>query len=173
MHKNELWTCWRNFDVSMSFESFLGSFMASLCSSRWSDQKCCKTECVALKTSFQTIFNDFSRKNHGHGDHEHGVRRGVLGGKHSVKKMSAGGRLCTSQENPHFLVPTIKVRPPDGTCRYFLLFVRTFFMHALWGPSELQCHLFWNSVSRESWPNECLLFIKRKYLCDLGGDLCY
>jgi hypothetical protein len=29
--------------------------------------------------------------------------------------MSAGGRLCTLQENPHFWVPTIKVRPPDGT----------------------------------------------------------
>ncbi len=28
--------------------------------------------------------------------------------------MSAGGRLCTLQENPHFWVPTIKVRPPDG-----------------------------------------------------------
>jgi hypothetical protein len=32
---------------------FWGSFMALLCSSRWSDQKCCKTECVALKTSFK------------------------------------------------------------------------------------------------------------------------
>ncbi len=29
--------------------------------------------------------------------------------------MSTGGRLCTSQENPHFLVPTIKVRQPDGS----------------------------------------------------------
>jgi hypothetical protein len=38
-----------------------------------------------------------------------------LGGKLSFKKMSAGGRLCTLQENPHFWVPTIKVRPPDGT----------------------------------------------------------
>ncbi len=28
--------------------------------------------------------------------------------------MSAGGRLCTLQEYPHFWVPTIKVRPPDG-----------------------------------------------------------
>jgi hypothetical protein len=26
----------------------------------------------------------------------------------------AGGRLCTSQENRHFWVPTIEVRPPDG-----------------------------------------------------------
>jgi hypothetical protein len=33
----------------------------------------------------------------------------------SFKKMSAGGRLCTLQENPHFWVQTIKVRPPDGT----------------------------------------------------------
>ncbi len=32
---------------------FLGSFMASLCSSRWSHQKCRKTECVALKRSYQ------------------------------------------------------------------------------------------------------------------------
>jgi hypothetical protein len=29
-------------------------------------------------------------------------------------KMSAGGRLCTLQENLHFWVLTIKVRPPDG-----------------------------------------------------------
>ncbi len=71
--------------------------MALLCSSRWSNQKCCKTERVALKTGFLTrnvsslnpfpckiqifkvrvkvsyfyktlkIFNDFSRENHGHG----------------------------------------------------------------------------------------------------------
>jgi hypothetical protein len=33
---------------------FWGSFMALLCSSIWSDQKCCKTECVAFKSSFQT-----------------------------------------------------------------------------------------------------------------------
>jgi hypothetical protein len=38
-----------------------------------------------------------------------------LGGKLSFKKMSAGGRLCTLPENPHFWVPTIKVRPPDGS----------------------------------------------------------
>ncbi len=83
--------------------------MALLCSSKWSDQKCCKTECEGLKTSFQTrpmwalqthvlaryrflkwwskfhkfyktlkIFNEFSWENHGHGGHEHGVRRGFL-----------------------------------------------------------------------------------------------
>jgi hypothetical protein len=40
---------------------------------------------------------------------------GFLGGKLSFKKMSAGGSLCTLQENPYFWVPTIKVRPPDGT----------------------------------------------------------
>ncbi len=40
---------------------------------------------------------------------------GVFGGKLSFKKMSAGGRLCTLQENPHFWIPRIKVRPPDGT----------------------------------------------------------
>ncbi len=39
---------------------------------------------------------------------------GFLGGKLSFKKMSAGGHLCTLQENPYFWVPTIKVRPPDG-----------------------------------------------------------
>jgi hypothetical protein len=61
------------------------------------------------------IFNDFSRENHGHGCHEHGVRWGIFGGKLSFKKMPAGGRLCTLQENPHFLVPTVKVRQPDGT----------------------------------------------------------
>jgi hypothetical protein len=55
------------------------------------------------------IFNDFSWENHGRGSHEHGVRMGVFGVKLSFKMMSAGGRLCTLQENPHFLVPTIKV----------------------------------------------------------------
>ncbi len=45
------------------------------------------------------------------------VRREVLGGKLSFKNMSAGGRLCTLQENPHFRVQTIKVRPPDGMYR--------------------------------------------------------
>ncbi len=51
------------------------------------------------------IVNDFYRENHGHGGHEHGVRRRVFGGKLSFKKLSAGGRLCTVQENPHFLGP--------------------------------------------------------------------
>ncbi len=109
--KMKLWACWQNVDLSRSFQSFFfGSFMASLCSSRWSDRKCCKRECcVAHKRSFQTrpmwafcthvlaryrflkwrskfrifffyetlkSFNDFSRENHGHGSHEHGVRRG-------------------------------------------------------------------------------------------------
>jgi hypothetical protein len=60
------------------------------------------------------MFNDFSRENHGHGGHEHGVRRRVFGVKLLFKKMSAGGRLCTLQENPHFWVPRIKVRTPDG-----------------------------------------------------------
>jgi hypothetical protein len=51
----------RNFepvDETLVFQGhlivFWGSFMASLCSSRWSNRKCCKTECVAFKTSFQT-----------------------------------------------------------------------------------------------------------------------
>jgi hypothetical protein len=39
----------------------------------------------------------------------------VVGGKLSFGIMSAGGRLCTIQENPHFWIPTLKVRPPDGT----------------------------------------------------------
>jgi hypothetical protein len=56
------------------------------------------------------IFNDLSRGNHGHGGHEHGV----FGGKLSFKMMSALGRLCILQENLHFWVPTIEVRPPDG-----------------------------------------------------------
>ncbi len=43
--------------------------------------------------------------------------REVLGGKLSVKKMSAGGRLCTLQENRHFWIPTIKARQPDGTSK--------------------------------------------------------
>ncbi len=51
--QTKLWTCWRNFDLSRSFERFSGSFMALLCSSRWSDQKCCKAERVALISSFQ------------------------------------------------------------------------------------------------------------------------
>jgi hypothetical protein len=50
----------------------------------------------------------------------HGVHRGVFGGNLSFKKMSAGGRLCTLQENPRFWVPTIKVRPPDGIYIDFL-----------------------------------------------------
>ncbi len=40
---------------------------------------------------------------------------GFSGGKLSFKKISAGGLLCLLQENPHFWVPTIKVRQPDGT----------------------------------------------------------
>ncbi len=44
-----------------------------------------------------------------------GVIKGVLRGMLSFKKMSTGGRLCTLQENPHFWVPMIKVRPPDST----------------------------------------------------------
>ncbi len=113
---------------------FWCSFMAFLCSSRWSDQKYCKTECaVALKPSFQTrpmrafstlflaryrilkwglrfrifyktleIFNDFSRENHSHGGHEHGVRRGVFGGRLSFGKMSAGGASVLCKKTPIF-----------------------------------------------------------------------
>jgi hypothetical protein len=35
---------------------------------------------------------------------------GFFGGKLSFKKMSAGGRLCTLQENPLFRVPAIKLK---------------------------------------------------------------
>jgi hypothetical protein len=84
------------------------------------NQFSCKTQIckVRVKVSYffyetLKIFNDFSRENHGHGGHERGVHRGIFGGKLSFKKMSAGGRLCTLQENPHFCV-TIKVTPPDG-----------------------------------------------------------
>jgi hypothetical protein len=42
------------------------------------------------------------------------VSTGGFWGEFSFKKMSAGGRLCTLQENPHFWVPTIKVKPPGG-----------------------------------------------------------
>jgi hypothetical protein len=42
---------------------------------------------------------------------------GFSGGKLSFKNMPVGGRLCTLQENPHFWVPTIKDRPPDGMLR--------------------------------------------------------
>ncbi len=45
---------------------------------------------------------------------------GVFGGKLSFKKMSAGGGLCTLQENPHFWVPTIKVRQTNGTSRKYI-----------------------------------------------------
>ncbi len=68
-----------------------------------------------FKKRTMKIFEDFSRENHCHGGHEHGVRNVVFEGKLSFKEMSAGGRLCTLQENPHFWVPTIKVRPLDGS----------------------------------------------------------
>ncbi len=45
-------------DKTLTFQGYLnvfrGSFMGSLCFSGWSDQKCCKAECGALKSSFQT-----------------------------------------------------------------------------------------------------------------------
>jgi hypothetical protein len=48
------------------------------------------------------------------------VSAGGFEGELSFKEMSAGGRLCTLQENPHFWVPTIKVRPPDVYCLSFV-----------------------------------------------------
>jgi hypothetical protein len=71
----------------------------------------CKIQILKVRVKFfffsetLKILSDFSRENHGHGGHEHGVRRGVFGGKLSFKNMSAGGRLCTLQENPSFLGP--------------------------------------------------------------------
>ncbi len=47
--------------------------------------------------------------------------QGGFRGKLSFKKMSAGGCLCTLQENPHFWVPKIKVRPPDGIFFVFVI----------------------------------------------------
>ncbi len=70
-----------------------------------------------LFTKLWKSLTNFHGRNMANDGHEHGVRRGVFGGKLSFKKMSAEGRLCTSQENPHFWVPTIKVRQPDGTLR--------------------------------------------------------
>ncbi len=144
----------RNFelvDETLIFQGhlnvFWGSFTALLCSSRWSDQKFCKIECVALKNKLSNKTNVsslnpfsctipifevrvkvsyFKKTNlwksltifHGKAMAMTAMNMvsagGFLGGKFSFKKMSAGGRLCTLQENPHFWVLTIKVRPPDG-----------------------------------------------------------
>ncbi len=58
------------------------------------------------------IFNDFSRENHGHGGLEHGVCRGFLGVSFHLRRCPQG--VASVLLNPHFWVPTIKVRPPDG-----------------------------------------------------------
>ncbi len=108
--------------------------MVLLCSSRWSDQKCCKTECVALNQAFKqdecellkpnflqdTDFkvrvkvsyvyetlkiNDFSRQNHGHGGHEHGVRRVSLGVSFHLRRCPQGGRHYYFARKPPFLGP--------------------------------------------------------------------
>jgi hypothetical protein len=50
---------------------------------------------------------------------------GFSGGKLSFKKMSTGARLCTSQENPQFWAPAIKVRQPDGGESVHKIFERT------------------------------------------------
>ncbi len=72
-----------------------------------------------------------------HGGHEHGVCRGVFEGKLSFNRISAGIRLCTSPENPYFWVPTIKVRPPDGsyvetTCTWSWTVVDKYGKFAIW-----------------------------------------
>jgi hypothetical protein len=124
-------------DETLIFQGHLnviwGSFVALLCSSRWSDQKCCKTECVALKTSFQTrprwslethflakyrfikwrlkscifyvtlqTYNDFSRENHGHGGHEHGIRRGGSGVSFHLRRCPQGIASVLCKETPIF-----------------------------------------------------------------------
>jgi hypothetical protein len=48
------------------------------------------------------IFNDFSQENHGHGGHEHGVCRGVFGGR--LSDVRRGSPLYFSRKPP-FLVP--------------------------------------------------------------------
>jgi hypothetical protein len=61
------------------------------------------------------------------------VPQGGFGGKLSFKKMSAGGRLCTLQENPDFLVPTIKVRQPDSIIDLFSEYdISDFFVFVQW-----------------------------------------
>jgi hypothetical protein len=55
--------------------------------------------------------------NHGHSGHGSGVRRGVFGDGLSEKKITAGGRRSSFQENPCFWGPTSKVRPFDGSLR--------------------------------------------------------
>jgi hypothetical protein len=131
--------------------------MTLLCSSRWSGQKCCKIECVALKRSFQTrpitnvsslnpisckiqiykvrvedlyfyeTYKIFNNFSRENPGHEHGVRRGVFWGKLLSKKMSRGSSLYFARK-PSFWVPTIKVRPPDGK----LLCVVTFVWIYVW-----------------------------------------
>jgi hypothetical protein len=95
---------------------------------------------VRVKVSYfyesSEILEDFSRQNHGHGGHENGVHRGL-----SLKKMYAGGRLCTLQENLHFRVPVIKVRPPDGT--YKMCFSTEVMLHFV--------HRFFPRGLREEW----------------------
>jgi hypothetical protein len=82
------------------------------------------------------MFNDFSWKTMAMTAMNMVSLRGFSGGRLSFKKMSAGGRLCTSQENPHFWVPTIKDRPPDdmprtsamrGPCHNIMVFLPSLF----------------------------------------------
>ncbi len=64
---------------------------------------------------------------------------GVFGGGPSFKNMSAGGRLCTFQENPHFWVPTLKVRPLDGkSCTRCVVVTRS--RRAAAGPPAYCCY---------------------------------
>ncbi len=76
-------------------KSSLNPFIARYAFWKWRSKFC-----IFYKTS--KFFNDFSRENHGRGGHEHVVCRRIFGGKLFFKMMSAGGRLYTLQENPHF-----------------------------------------------------------------------
>jgi hypothetical protein len=74
-----------------------------------------RVKVLYLSRKFENL-QRFSRENHDDGGHEHGVYRGFPGVSFHLRRSPQGvGRLCVLQENPHFWVPTIKVRPPDGT----------------------------------------------------------
>ncbi len=48
------------------------------------------------------IFNDFSQDNHGHGGHEHGVRRGFSGVSFHLRRRWLGVASVLSKETPIF-----------------------------------------------------------------------
>ncbi len=48
------------------------------------------------------IFNDFSRENHGHGGHERGVRRGILGVSFHLRRCPQGVASVLFKKTPIF-----------------------------------------------------------------------